>query len=179
MQTRTNELLLSAAREILCQGELLLDSLTDENYRTRIPETFHASIGGHFRHCLDHFEMIFAGLDAGVIDYDARRRDDQVETQRAAAARRTRELRESVERVAADSLSADIRVRCLPCYEGNESPEAGSTTGREFQYAVAHAIHHYAFIAVMCGLLGVTVPEGFGVAPSTLRHQQRLAVASA
>jgi hypothetical protein len=36
--------------------------------------------------------------------------------------------------------------------------------------AVAHAIHHYALIAVMCGMLEVPVPAGFGVAPSTLKY---------
>ena len=43
-------------------------------------------------------------------------------------------------------------------------------------YAVAHAIHHYALIAVMCGMLEVPVPAGFGVAPSTLKyHEQKRA----
>jgi hypothetical protein len=37
-------------------------------------------------------------------------------------------------------------------------------------YVVAHAIHHYALIAVMCGVLEVRVPAGFGVAPSTLEY---------
>ena len=35
---------------------------------------------------------------------------------------------------------------------------------------VAHAIHHYALIAVMCELMKMTVPAGFGVAPSTLKY---------
>jgi hypothetical protein len=37
-------------------------------------------------------------------------------------------------------------------------------------YAVAHAIHHYALIAVMCGMLDVVLPAGFGVAPSTVKY---------
>jgi len=42
-------------------------------------------------------------------------------------------------------------------------------------YAVVHAIHHYALISVMCHLLEIPLPEGFGVAPSTLKHQKDLA----
>jgi hypothetical protein len=38
-------------------------------------------------------------------------------------------------------------------------------------YSVAHAVHHYALIGVMGGLMGFTMPAGFGVAPSTLKHQ--------
>jgi hypothetical protein len=41
-------------------------------------------------------------------------------------------------------------------------------------YAVAHAIHHYALIAVMCGLMKMPVPAGFGVAPSTLKYHAEL-----
>jgi hypothetical protein len=38
-------------------------------------------------------------------------------------------------------------------------------------YSVAHAVHHYALIGVMGGLLNLRLPAGFGVAPSTLKHQ--------
>jgi hypothetical protein len=55
-------------------------------------------------------------------------------------------------------------------YELDAALSIGSTVGRELMYAVAHAIHHYALIAVMCGMLEVPVPAGFGVAPSTLKY---------
>jgi len=42
-------------------------------------------------------------------------------------------------------------------------------------YAVAHAVHHYALIGVMAGIMGVELPAGFGVAPSTLKHQSKTA----
>ena len=44
-------------------------------------------------------------------------------------------------------------------------------------YAVAHAIHHYALLGIMCGLMGIRVPAGFGVAPSTLQHRELAAAA--
>lgn len=37
-------------------------------------------------------------------------------------------------------------------------------------FCVVHAIHHYALIRVMCGMIEVVVPDGFGVAPSTIKH---------
>ena len=55
-------------------------------------------------------------------------------------------------------------------YEIDDAPLIASTVGREFMYAVAHAIHHYALIAVMCGLMKMPLPAGFGVAPSTLKY---------
>jgi hypothetical protein len=38
-------------------------------------------------------------------------------------------------------------------------------------YAIVHAVHHYALISVMLQLLKLTVPPGFGVAPSTVHHR--------
>ena len=46
-------------------------------------------------------------------------------------------------------------------------------------YSVAHAVHHYALIGIIGGLLGVEMPPGFGVAPSTLKHQATLSGAQA
>ena len=45
-------------------------------------------------------------------------------------------------------------------YEIDEAPLIASTVGREFMYAVAHAIHHYALIAVMCELMKMPRPRG-------------------
>jgi hypothetical protein len=42
-------------------------------------------------------------------------------------------------------------------------------------YVVAHAVHHYALIGIMGGLMGMKMPAGFGVAPSTVKHQADLA----
>jgi hypothetical protein len=46
-------------------------------------------------------------------------------------------------------------------------------------YAVAHAVHHYALIGIMGGIMGLRMPPGFGVAPSTLKHQVETSKATA
>jgi len=46
-------------------------------------------------------------------------------------------------------------------------------------YSVAHAVHHYALIGVMGGIMGLQIPPGFGVAQSTLKHQAEAAAAAA
>src|SRR2546426_12679960 len=72
--------ILNAAIAILTQGEDLLSALTAENYTQRVPFAFDASIGGHYRHCLDHFTSLLRGLDADEIDYDRRERDARLES---------------------------------------------------------------------------------------------------
>ena len=61
--------------EILLQGIGLLESLDQEAFTAANPLGGGASIGAHYRHCLDHFRQLFAGLENGMIDYDARTRE--------------------------------------------------------------------------------------------------------
>ena len=49
-----------------------------------------------------------------------------------------------------------------------------STVGREIAYSIAHAQHHYAIIGIMCAMLNCDAAEGFGVAPSTKVHRQKM-----
>ena len=165
--------LLSAADEILRQGEVLLAALDAETYARRVPVVFHASIGGHYRHCLDHFASWARALDADLVDYDARRRDPRAEADPAFAARLTREFRGLIAGLGAEVLGTVVSTRCEVSYTPGESPVLGSSFGRELAYAIAHAIHHYALIAVMARLQHVPLPAEFGVAPSTVAHLRR------
>ena len=156
--------------EVLRQGETLLDSLNDENYTRRLPAVFGSTIGGHYRHCLDHFQSLLEGLDADEINYDHRERNPRIETDRTFALAETNRILRGFASISTQFLDCPINVRGKVNYELDAAPLIGSTVGREFMYAVAHAIHHYALIAVMCSMLELPVPAGFGVAPSTLKY---------
>jgi hypothetical protein len=167
--------LLQSVVETLRQGEMLLAEINDEHYTRRIPVVFNASIGEHYRHCLDHFRSLLDVAPAGDLNYDHRERGTLVETDRFAALNATRELREGYENLNPCFLSRQLAVTCKTSYSTSGSQNSPSTVGREIMYAVAHAVHHYALIGVMGGILGLRVPAGFGVAPSTCKHQQEAA----
>ncbi len=107
----------------------------------------------------------------GDLNYDHRERGTLVESDQFAALNATRELREGFERLDPECLRRLLQVTCKTSYAASGSQVAPSTVGREIMYSVAHAVHHYALIGIMGGLLGVAIPPGFGVAPSTLKHQ--------
>lgn len=166
--------IIHAAMETLQQGEVLLQELTDEQFTQRIPVAFNASIGGHYRHCLDHFRtLVEAGVGAAV-NYDHRERNTLIEKDRFAALNATRELIESLSRFAEGALDRELAVTCKTSYAAEGSQAAPSTMSRELMYAVAHAVHHYALIGIMGGLMEIRMPMGFGVAPSTLKHQAQM-----
>jgi hypothetical protein len=164
-------LLIQSVIEVLDQGEALLRELGDDAYVRKLPAAFNASIGGHYRHCLDHFRCLLLGIESGQVNYDHRERDPLVENDRFAALNATRSLRQGFEQLDPDCLDRELAVACKTSYVSAGFQVAGSTVGREIMYAVAHTVHHYALIGMMGGLMGVSRPPGFGVAPSTLKYQ--------
>lgn len=175
---QNNRDLLAAVLETLAAGEILLGEIDDSSYTCKVPVAFNATIGGHYRHCLDHFQSVVEVAISGDLNYDHRERGTLVETDRFAALNATRKLRERFEVLDPYALKRVFRVTCKTSYANPESQSAMSTVGRELMYSVAHAVHHYALIGVMGGLMGLKMPPGFGVAPSTLKHQQQLAAAA-
>jgi len=169
--SKNNRVLIDSVVDALSQGETLLTEITDATFVRKLPVAFDASIGGHYRHCLDHFRSLLEAAREGDLNYDHRERGTLVETDRYAALNATRELREGFERLETSVLSRALTVTCKTSYATADSEFAPSTVGRELMYSVAHAVHHYALIGIMGSLMELKMPAGFGVAPSTLRHQ--------
>jgi uncharacterized damage-inducible protein DinB len=169
------QVLLDSVIETLSQGETLLQELDDRAYTRRLPVAFNASIGGHYRHCLDHFSSLLNAVSEGDLNYDVRERGTAVEHDRFAALNATRRLLDGFRALNVASLERSLNVTCKTSYLQAGTQSSGSTVGREIMYCVAHAVHHYALIGVMAGLMGLSMPAGFGVAPSTLKHQSTAA----
>lgn len=162
--------ILHAALDILQQGEDLLRALTAADYSRRLPVVFNACIGGHFRHCLDHFTSLLRSVGSDFVDYDHRDRDPRIETQPEFALELARQIRAELQQRPLRALETIVRVGCEVSYAHGDSPEMNSTFGRELAYCIAHTIHHFALISVMARLMEVPLPENFGVAPSTVAH---------
>jgi hypothetical protein len=163
-----------AAIGILLQGAELVRNLSADDYARRVPAVFNASIGGHYRHCLDHFSSLLAALHGGIVDYDCRQRDKRLESDPDFAFDVTRTYLNLLEELSPDALSRAVNARCEVSYAQGCSPISASSIAREMVYCIAHAIHHYALIAVMAKLMKVDLPPHFGVAPSTVKHEQSL-----
>jgi len=174
---RASHVLIESVVETLRQGETLLTEISDESYTRKVAIAFNASIGGHYRHCLDHFRSLIDSAMQGDLNYDHRERGTLVETDRFAALNQTRELRENWSQIEENHLKRPLDVTYKTSYVAGGSQTTSSTVGREIMYVVAHAVHHYALIGIMAALMDVKLSPGFGVAPSTLKHQEQTAKA--
>lgn len=164
------ERILTGAAALLLQGEMLLASITREQYSARVPVALGGSIGTHYRHCLDHFVSLLRMGNGRVVDFDRRDRDPRIETEPQQALVMTRDIRARLAAWEPSDLAESVGTRCEISYAPGSSPVMGSSLGRELVYAIAHAIHHFAIIAILGRLQGIPMPEDFGIAPSTLAH---------
>lgn len=160
-----------SARDVLEQGLALLASTDDETYMTLVPAPHSASIGQHYRHVLDHFICLADGIATGVIDYDARGRNRELETKREAAAESTLNLLELFSSLTERDLSTEYKVLYSVGYTDEEAQTINTVLAREVAFCVSHAIHHFAIIKLVCSHFEMMLPEEFGVAPSTLKYR--------
>ncbi len=166
----SNELI-DAVVDTLSQGEALLQMLDDDVYSRKLRDAMHASIGGHFRHCLDHFICLMSALDTGSLNYDLRERDASLESDRFAAINMTGRIKRDFIATTEGLCNLPLQVSCKVNYDTEDAQRVTSCIERELMYVVAHTIHHYALIRLLAGLMDVTLPKDFGVSPSTVVHR--------
>lgn len=153
----------------LTQGIELLEGISDETFRNNQHELFSSGVGKHFRHIIDHYNALLQGLD-GVINYDLRPRNIQIEQERSVAIETIRHTCAEIEKLPYDRKGLEVEALPATAKEG-DSIRTESTLQREFQFLTSHTIHHYAIVSLLLKLQGHQVPREFGVAPSTLRHE--------
>lgn len=158
--------------DLLAAGRGLIARLDDAVFVGR-PAVQLGAVGSHFRHCLDFYLCFLAGIERGLVDYEARARDAAVEADRRQAMAVAREVEDRLAAVAPDVEERPLTVarHTAAANDGGQR----STVGRELQFLASHTVHHYALIAALLRLQGVEPGEGFGVAPGTLEHRRRLA----
>lgn len=128
------------------------------------------TVGGHVRHCIEFYQCLFAGIDSGEIDYDARSRNPDIESCPVTARQAIRQLL-ATEWARLGGMDHDQPLRVRESLAGWQV----SSLGREFGFAFSHTIHHLALIGVLLRDHGRCVEDGIGLAPSTERHFARQA----
>ena len=168
--------LVVASQDVLLQALGLLFNIWDATYSRMAEAPYGASIGGHYRHILEHFQCLVCGIRSGEINYDARERNLRLETEVTYATIATCDVLRAIKNYTDESLARPCTVVNSVSYGPGEAPVIESNIGRELAYCVGHAIHHYAIIRFIGNHLGVEVPKEFGIAPSTLKSRPSLTV---
>lgn len=154
--------------------EQLLDyiNLLDQELYTKQSKIFPAGTPGkHIRHTLDHFRASIMTPPGQIIDYDHRERGVSVEQCTQAARTEIAQLRSALGEMSEVKLNTEMTTQVMCSCDG-QCAQLGTTRAREIFFALHHAIHHNAILKAIAAEFGITLPEGFGTAPSTINFEQ-------
>lgn len=158
-----------AVNNVFLQLENTLDQLNNEEFSKPCTTLFNNTIGQHVRHIIELFQCLENGYDGAIVNYEKRKRDTRIETDKTVASGLLREIYNDLNR-------PDKPLVLEACYDDLcENPIRIPTNYfREIAYNLEHTIHHMALIRV--GINEVTnlqLPEDFGVASSTVKYRKQ------
>ncbi len=160
-----------AIAEVFGQLKNALSHLSDEQYSSCGRTLSQASIGQHVRHIIEMFICAEDGYTSGIIQYENRKRDIKIETDKNFAASLLDRILERMEKP-----NKAIKLENVYSMVADEIIRLDSNYYRELAYNLEHAIHHMALIKI--GIEAISdwpIPEGFGVAYSTLQYRRTCA----
>lgn len=149
----------------IMDAQIILSSLSPDQYCAHAEGPFSSSIGQHMRHILDHYHALMLGYEAAHIDYNQRTRNSTVEVDPSLASEGWAQVQQWLESLKEIDHSKSINVV-------TEHNQVISTLGRELSFVSSHAVHHFAFIKQLAAMFKIDLPQNVGVAPATIKSQQ-------
>ena len=158
-------------QHVFVQLSETLNQLSNEEYVHPSQILLNATIGQHVRHIIELFQCLEKGYSEGVVNYEKRKRDYQIETNKELAVSLLKEIYHNIEKsnkeiiLEAEDYCDSMQIVLIP-----------SNYYRELAYNLEHTIHHMALIRVGINEVStVELPDEFGVAYSTVKYRQQCA----
>ncbi len=165
--------LTDACSSILDQLSDIIQQLKEADFARPSAALNKSTIGQHARHTLEFFFCLEQGFQKGIVNYDKREHDKLIETDKFIALNAIERIREFIL-----SHRADQSLKLEVGYERHRETWMTIETNyyRELSYNIEHAVHHMAIMKIGLREVApyVTVPPDFGIAISTLRHQEAI-----
>lgn len=166
--------LVLACSSILDQLENVVTQISDNDFSKPSPALSASTVGQHLRHTIEFFLCLENGFREGVINYDKRAHDKLIESDKFLALSAIRKIREFVV-----ATTNDCHLRLDVGYDRHTEDCVTIQTNyfRELTYNIEHAVHHMALIKIGVREVAsyVQLPSDFGIAVSTLRHNEVVA----
>jgi len=164
-------LLKQPTETVFIQLSDVLEKLNDTEYTQPSRILFNATIGQHVRHIIELFQCLEKGYTEAVVNYEKRKRDYRIETDRVLAAALLRRIFRNLSRP-----NKSIKLEAEDYNESAETVSIPSNYYREIAYNLEHTIHHMALIRVGVNEVSdIILPDEFGVAYSTIKYRQSCA----
>lgn len=172
MQQQTASMeLTKAVNNVFVQLDQVLERLADEEFTRPSSTLFSNTIGQHVRHIIELFQCLELGYDLGIVNYEKRKRDTRIETDRTIAIEMLEDVYLSLDKpdkqLILEASYDDLSDQCI---------RIQTNYHREVAYNLEHTIHHMALIRVgIAEVSNLQLPENFGVASSTVKYKKECA----
>jgi hypothetical protein len=160
-----------AVNNVFVQLGETIRQLTAAAYVQPCTNLVNNTIGQHVRHIIELFQCLENGYNEGIVNYEKRKRDTAIETNKELALQLLQEIYSNLGR-------PDKELVLNASYDDHSSEPLSITTNyfREIAYNLEHTIHHMALIRVGINeVSAIELPENFGVASSTVKHRKQCA----
>jgi hypothetical protein len=164
-------MLQTAVNTILVQLSDSLVLLSSEQYVKPCSRLSNNSIGQHVRHVIEMFQCLEDGYEGGLVDYENRKRDKQIESEKLVAIQQLQGIYPRLNK-------PDKPLLLLTYYDDQvQDPEKiESNYHREIAYNLEHSIHHMALIRIgISELSNISLEDSYGVAFSTVKYRRECA----
>ena len=158
-----------AVHQVFLQLSDSLNKLDQDQYNYSCKNLSGNTIGQHVRHIIEMFQCLEAGYQTGEIDYEKRKRDHGMETDKNIA---SGILQDIILQISKENKSLFL----LTYYNDQQLVAEKISTNyfREIAYNLEHTIHHMALIRIGLRELGdIPVDDSYGVASSTIKFRQQ------
>lgn len=146
----------------------LLNQMSNDEYTTTCASLSNSTIGEHTRHIIELFQCLQVNYDSGIVNYDKRQRNQQIQTDADFAILQLGNIQIAIDK-------DDKKMQLQQIIDG-EDLYIETNYYRELLYNLEHCIHHQALIKV--GVLQnckIDLNENFGVARSTIEYRKQCA----
>lgn len=148
-----------------------LELLSNEQYVHKSKILSNATIGQHVRHIIEMFICLEDGYESGIVNYEKRKRDNTIETRREVAAALLKRIYDNLEKG-----NKTLIMEAAYSEDSSDLFQFETNYYREIAYNLEHTIHHMALIKVgIREVSDIAIPEGFGVASSTIKYRKECA----
>jgi hypothetical protein len=159
-------MLLSSINNSLNELVDLLGKLSPEEYAKPCEQLSSASIGEHTRHIIEMFQCLENQYEIGIVNYDKRERNKQIQTDTVFATNEIIAIQNNLEK-------ENKEIQLQQIIDGQEIL-IQSNYHRELLYNLEHCVHHQALIKVAVLVANtIVVDANFGVARSTIEYRNQ------
>src|SRR5687768_7226309 len=148
-----------------------LDQVDQPTYSKPLDVFNGSSLGGHTRHIIEFYHCLIKNYNQGLINYDLRERDKNIENDPELASIAVQNIIAELKKI---NLDEKVELQMSYDSQSNVLDSVSSNVKREVVYNLEHTIHHMALIKIGVKVAApqIELENEFGVAPSTIKFMQ-------